>query len=157
MGRKHPDSQYPAFGDGGDGYSADRSASYTLENSHGIGEDSMSGSSFLSGMELRHALPMVNTESGEENSLCHGYNGYGHTYIQDALPAPALGKPVIPMTFPSLMDSSVSSAFSMSSTALSSVAGSSVIGGSVKRGGHATEKEEREDSLPPTSTAPQKM
>lgn len=153
--RKYPGSGGTGSRNRDDGYSADRSASYTLENANCIDEDSMSASSFVSGMGLRRALPMMNAESGEENSLCHGYNRYGHIYSQDTLSQPPLGKPVIPTTFPSLMDSSVSSTgFSVSSTALSSVMGGS---GSMKRGGHTMEKEEREDSLPPISTSPQIM
>jgi len=140
-----PVSHYVSSRNGDDGYSADRSTSYTLENANGIDEFSTSANSYF---ELRQALPMGDDDTITENSHHHHYNGYGHTYNQEPLPRPIVySKPVIPPTFPSLMDSSVSSALTASTAPSSYVVG----GGGVmnKRGGHAMEKEEREDSLPP--------
>ena len=99
------------------------------------------------GLELKHAVPMtVPSEDDTENSH-HQHFGYGHTYDQTPMPQSAMyhTKPVIPSTYPSLMDSSVSSA-TTESTAPSVLGGSNMM---IKHNlTNTLEIEEREDSLP---------
>jgi len=153
----------PSVG-GDDGYSADQSTSYALENANRIEEYSTSANSYFGGQrDLQQGLPMVvGSEDDTENSHHHHF-GYGHNYNHEPLPlAYSNNKPMgaIPSTFPSLMDASVSSALT-ASTAPSVARGfvfGSVASTQQRRNG---ENEEREDSLPLTTrnydTVPQQM
>jgi hypothetical protein len=103
------------------GYSADQS-SFTLQ-ARPIDECSESGSSSnapsFAMMELKQALPMGESED-EDHSHVHQY-GFGHLRGMEMYNSSrhrgegmrTMAKPVIPQTFPSLLDSSMSSSYSM--------------------------------------------
>lgn len=101
------------------GYSADES-SFTLA-ARPIDDCSESGSSFAM-MELKQALPMGESEDEESHTNIQRY-GYGDNVMEmyngrerGVYRPPMMmmsGKPVMPETFPSLLDSSMSSSYSM--------------------------------------------
>ena len=106
-----------------DGYSADMSNSVNLHLPHNIDECSDGGSAYFGEMDLHHGCPMQSEEEEERSatSVSSGrqhYGGYGHTYDTRPLAAPpiAASRLLIPPYFPSLMDSSVSSALSESTS-----------------------------------------
>ncbi|KAL9184870.1 hypothetical protein ACHAXT_002647 [Thalassiosira profunda] len=117
------------------GYSAD--LSNLILEAHAIEECSTTTS--YHGLDLSKALP---TADDEEDSRRQDV-GYGHTYDREPLPPMKYAKPVVPAAFPSLMDASVSSAWTASTAP--SMTSRSV--GAARNG----EGEEREDSLRPTS------
>jgi len=134
-------------------YFADRSSyNNVLSSAHDISDYSTSVTNSFSGIDLKKAMPMnVASEDETENSLQlhHQYGYNGHTYDQQPpqdqkQPQMTMvhSKPIIPSTFPSLMDSSVSSG--LTEITFPSMAPSVV---SVKCS--QSEREEREDSLPP--------
>ena len=133
-------------GDDIDGYTADRSTSPYNLMAHDISEYSTSANSYS--MELRKALPMTGmSEDDTENShMQQHYGGYGHTYDQQP-PMMEYTKPVIPASFPSLMDQSVSSALTELTGMTSPSVAPSVVSAGVKRR-DCSQQEEREDSLP---------
>jgi len=138
-------------------YFADRSGyNNVLSSAHDISDYSTSVNNSFSGMDLKKAMPM-NVASEDETENRHHQYGYGHTYKQqpqDVQRQPQMNmvhsKPIIPSTFPSLMDSSVSSG--LTEITFPSMAPSLV---SVKCS--QSEREEREDSLPPHHVAQQHM
>ncbi|KAL3786598.1 hypothetical protein HJC23_008194 [Cyclotella cryptica] len=132
------------------GYSADQS-SFTLA-ARPIDEcsDTSSGAPFaysMTMMELKQALPMEG-ESEDEDSHIQRY-GFGHArdvessiWEEEMKQRSSNVKPCIPQTFPSLLDSSMSSSYSVSMPA--SVSPSFDNFADVQREGS---KEEREDTL----------
>eukprot|EP00956_Cyclotella_meneghiniana_P002684 scaffold3165_cov62-Cyclotella_meneghiniana.AAC.6 len=147
------------------GYSADHS-SFTLEPAHPIDECSESGSTVgaepdsIAMMELKHALPMRG-ESEDDDSAVQHY-GFGHARGMSLSSMREQGrvmihrpivKPFIPQTFPSLLDSSMSSSYSLVSTPMSTSPSFDNNCSDVPREGS---KEEREDTLThQMSVAPQ--
>ena len=145
---REPISQVPLSQEtspgGDDGYSADRS-NYTSND--GI-EECSTGVNSYGGLELKQAPPMpIKNENDTEDDSQHQNYGYGHAYDHEQVPRHAYeySKPFISPIFPSLMDSSVSSALTAST--VHSVA---------RKRLDSVEREEREDSLPPLITHDQR-
>ena len=127
------------------GYSADQS-SFTLA-ARPIDDCSQSSSTqhdSLNLMELKQALPMEGSE--DDDSRIHHY-GFGHArdveMRRDRVHRPHVDKPFIPQTFPSLLDSSMSSSYSVSAPPSTTPSFDNCA--DVQREGS---KEEREDTLP---------
>jgi hypothetical protein len=92
-------------------------------------------------MELKQALPMGESED-EDNGPKYGFGRDGEMSRGERIHRPLITKPVLPQSFPSLLDSSMSSSYSVS--APPSATPSFDNCGDVQREGS---KEEREDTL----------
>lgn len=137
------------FVDDADGYSADQSSVvYNLSAAHDISEYSIAGESFVSGnMELRKGVPMTfMSDDDTENSHVQNY-GYGHMIDQEQPPRMMdySSKHVMSSTLPSLADDTSA----LTEVTALSITPSAAVSANMNVRRRQSEKEEREDSLPP--------